>query len=131
MRLVALLLSILTAASCTDAARATTREAVATGLLAGSGGSLEADEIRTFQAEVAGDWAIAYDPVSPPGCTPGGLWGAPSGPALPASPCAAYVLKLEKNRWRLVGSGTPGTFAPPPDAPKGLGEAEKLSFLAE
>lgn len=131
-RLIPIVCTLLIASGCFERSKAHEREAIATGLLAGAGGKLSADEIRTFSADVRGRWAVAYDPASPPGCTAGGLWGPPKGPPLPAQPCGAYVLVQEKNRWRLVVHGVPGAFTPPDDAPTSLGEKHgaDLPFLA-
>lgn len=109
---------------------ASARAAVASGIVA-SGGGVGLDQAQTFLCEVQGNWAIAYDPASPPGCSPGGLWGAPDGPPIAENPCDAYLLLRRKNRWALLSSGRPGTFIPPEDAPKRLGDPGGLIYLGQ
>jgi hypothetical protein len=104
------------------------RAAVVSGLVAHTD-NVSLQQATTFQVEIQGTWAIAYDPADPPGCTAGGLWGAPDGPAIAASPCTAFVLTRRKARWTVLGSGPPGTFDPPKGAPKLLGDPTKLIYL--
>lgn len=84
-----------------------------------------------FQIDLRNAWAVAFDPASPPGCTPGGLWGSPDAAAIPEHPCTAYVLSRRKGGWSVVAHGLPGTFAPPADAPKDLGSPGRLAWLAQ
>ena len=97
------------------------RAAIVTGLVAATEG-VSLQQATTFQGEIQGSWAIAYDPADPPGCTSGGLWGAPLGPEIAATPCNAFVLMRRKARWTVVGSGSPGTFVPPEAVCQGLSE---------
>lgn len=103
------------------------RASVMSGLLASS--SLSAEQASTFQVHVDNPWAVAYDPADPPGCAPGGGWGAPEGAPIPERPCMAYVLHRRKARWVVLATGWPGTFVPPHNAPKELGAPSALQYL--
>ncbi len=115
--------------ACGSSDTAAVRSAVSTGLIAGHAG-LTAEQVRTFRADVRGSWAVVYDPGHPLGCEPGGLWGAPDGPALPAAPCTAWVLVRQKNRWVVHSHGQIGDFDPPQGSPKDLGDPASLVYLA-
>ncbi len=106
------------------------RAAVVSGLVAATDG-VSREQATTFQGEIQGIWAIAYDPADPPGCQPGGLWGAPEGPAIAANPCFSYLLMRRKNRWAVLSSGIPGTFVPPDNAPKSLGDPSTFVYLGD
>ena len=108
---------------------ASVRSAVVSGLIASQDGLTQA-QVHTFKADVQGTWAMAYDPAAPPGCTAGGLWGAPDGPAITEPACLGYLLVRRKSRWAVAASGIPGTFVPPKDAPKGIGDPSRLLYLA-
>jgi len=113
-----------------QAGNASVRAAVVSGLIANiEGVSLE--QVTTFQGEILGNWAIAYDPGEPPGCTAGGLWGEPKGPAIADVPCQAYLLVRRKARWTVLSFGIPGAFVPPEDAPEAMGDPDKLVFLGD
>ncbi len=105
------------------------RASVATGLVAGHDG-LTSEQVRTFTSDVRGGWAAVYDPGDPLGCTPGGLWGAPLGPALPEAPCTAWVLQRQKSRWVIHSHGLIGDFDAPDGSPKDLGDPARLVYLA-
>jgi hypothetical protein len=105
------------------------RTAVATGLVA-SQTNVSLEQAGTFPAHLDGNWAVAYDPAQPPGCVPGGLWDDAGSPAIPESPCRAWVLVRQKNRWAVLSTGIPGAFTPTSDTPKGLGDPNLLVYLA-
>lgn len=105
------------------------RAAIAAGLVASADGPTAA-QAQMFRADIRGSWAATYDPADPPGCEPGGLWGAPDGPAIPNSPCAIWVLVRRKNRWMVSSHGLPGRFDPPAGSPKDLGDPGRLVYLA-
>lgn len=100
------------------------RAAVVAGLVAGHD-NLPRQQVRTFEADLRGGWAAAYDPADPPGCLPGGLRIA--GP----NPCTVYVLQRRKNRWALVAFGAPGAMHVPEGAPEDLGNVQKLAWLSD
>ena len=106
------------------------RTAVVAGLVASSGKGVSANQAATFQGDIRGSWAIAYDPADPPGCTPGGLWGLEGTPQIPARACTAYVLIRRKSRWAVTAVGTPGSFVAPEHAPNILGDPSRLIYLA-
>lgn len=106
------------------------RAAVVSGLVASSDG-ISLQQATTFKAEIRGLWAIAYDLADPPGCTAGGLWGAPEGPPVAPTPCTAFLLMRRKARWTVLSTGTPGSFVPPEDAPRSLGDPDKLTYLGD
>jgi len=106
------------------------RTAVVAGLVASGGGAITTHQAATFQGDIRGYWAIAYDPADPPGCTAGGLWGLKNSPTVPERPCTAYVLIRRKSRWAVTAAGKPGTFVPPELSPKDLGNPSRLVYLA-
>jgi len=103
------------------------RRALIQGLSMGVDG-LTLQQIRTFQLDLQGEWAVAFDPADPPGCVPGGLRVVAESTA---SPCTAFVLNRNGNRWDVVGHGIPGQFAVPARAPQHLGDADRLAWLAQ
>jgi hypothetical protein len=106
------------------------RTAVVAGLVASGGGGISTRQAATFQGDIRGSWAIAYDPADPPGCAAGGLWTLKGAPTVPERPCMAYVLIRRKSRWAVIAAGRPGSFVPPELAPKGLGNPSRLVYLA-
>ena len=106
------------------------RSSVIAGLVASSGGGVTTHQAATFQSDIRRNWAIAYDPADPPGCTSGGLWGLQDTPAIPEEPCTAYVLIRRKSRWAVTAAGVPGSFVAPELAPKDLGDETRLVYLA-
>ncbi len=100
------------------------------GLVASSDG-ISLQQATTFKGEIHGLWAIVYDLAEPPGCSAGGLWGAPDGPAVPEKPCKAFVLMRRKSRWTVLSSGIPGSFVPPEEAPKALGDTDNLAYMGD
>lgn len=106
------------------------RTAVVAGLVASGGGGITTHQAATFQADIRGSWAIAYDPADPLGCRPGGLWGTRDAPSLSERPCVAYVLVRRKSRWAVIAAGQPGAFVPPERAPEDLGNPSRLVYLA-
>ena len=114
---------------CGTADSSSIRAAVAAGLVAGPDAP-GAAQTRMFKADIRSGWAVAYDPASPPGCEPGGLWGEPDGPALPEAPCTTWVLVRRKNRWMVSAHGRVGSFDPPAESPKDLGDPTRLVYLS-
>jgi hypothetical protein len=122
---------LLSLGACGESAesRAVVRRSIVAGLLAGSGGALHADQVATFQLDLRGNWAVAYDPADPPGCSPGGLVGTPDGPPIPERPCSAYILHRRKTRWDLELRGVPGALRVPEGVPEELGSPGALEPL--
>ena len=116
-------------AACGPTDTSSVRGAIVAGLVAGHDGP-SPTQARMFRVDIQSGWAVAYDPADPPGCEPGGLWDAPEGAPVPAKPCVCWVLVRRKNQWNISAHGLPGTFAPPRESPKDLGDPDRLVFLS-